>query len=292
MRPNSKSFRHLIIIVGVAGSALIASACSFFLDTELPEIRQDAGPSDVASDDLSSDDVHGLGDTERDEPDAATEDEDADADTAVYVCHSRVVTVCDSETTDCSEDYACLRTQHCLDGECVDGMPTGYGDDCGASGSCDESSLTCVDSICLSRSQLGDEEEECLDARECVDGLLCTRRGYCRTGESGSVCMEDDDCLTSDGFACCDRQTCEDGGTGSYCDDGDFPCLADYDSCIGSVCTTRLVGDHCDSDEQCPPDLYCSENDAIFVCRAGADGDPCDENEDCDGSLICDGECR
>lgn len=127
-------------------------------------------------------------------------------------CNGRVVEVCANDTV---SRLVCRREERCVDGDCELLPENVYGQACRGNEvgvACAMAGLACGGiaqiPFCLhpaaSRGPiaLGDE---CYGPRECVPGLLCSRVGQCVTGEAGTSCLDDLDCV-----GVCVEQTCQD----------------------------------------------------------------------------------
>jgi hypothetical protein len=130
------------------------------------------------------------------------------------------------------------------------------GDRCGDSSDC-ESSLQCVDAVCI---------PHCQRAPECGDGFSCTKDGTCvkAIGQEGDACTSEVDCAT--GLAC------ELAGT-----------PPDPQGNLAASCTTEGPGGPAGA--TCASDHDCRDG----TCALGHCTDLCQDNRDCAAGTSCTG---
>ena len=260
--------------------AVLLSSCLLFTDTEVA----DPLPEDTGSEDPSVDENDTLPTDTTDSTDTLSEIVDLDVPDPGQAemgpadgdrrCVHRSIEIYDAEIEVWEEQEVCGREQHCLDGACVE-RPEGFGDSCEED--CDDQ-LGCIDNHCLTRepSVAGGE---CIGDEECVEGLLCTRRGYCQQGDVAEPCIDTEDCDPTVA-PICDEGACAPAGVGEPCA-GDDSCESDTLYCgPGGYCRAGSEGDPCGSSTQCAlTSRYCGPDD---VCHDGSTGDQCNATHDCE----------
>ena len=157
-------------------------------DAEQPDLSSPNGDADMTSADET-----GTGDQGDAETGEDPEDQETDTGEPVRLrCVGRVVESYDVGTDTWTEQTVCERDERCVDGACVD-LPNGFGDECDDSAGCADDELDCVDGHCTTRP-LSEAGGDCLGDEECVDDMVCTRRGACQAGAEDDPCMDNGDC--------------------------------------------------------------------------------------------------
>ena len=133
-------------------------------------------------------------------PDAGVPDADIDLCSVARRCEFRVVLTCDPATGLFSEETVCERNQRCIRGAC-EALPRTYEMACRNTEdreACDATGLACggfsAVPMCLHPDNPQDLGEACYGSRDCSLGLLCTRIGFCSSGDAGDPCREPEDC--------------------------------------------------------------------------------------------------
>ena len=215
-------------------------------------------------------------------------------------------------TCDNNEDHWCQNSLVCLPGGMC-GAPLSASASCDENGDC-SSPLTCIESHCTSKSNIGGEcdvndDSDCAtlgvtcspeavcggEGAKCIDNQdsLCTSPFFCINGicapplENGASCEENHDCLNT----CISGVCAQPASIGQSCDAGDPTDCENEFSCgdesqpicggSGSVCNTATSNEN--DDALCTAPLVCVD----FVCRGKVEnGGNCDTNSDC-VSLVC-----
>jgi hypothetical protein len=110
----------------------------------------------------------------------------------------------------------------------------------------------------------------------------------CTTGTQGSLCTQDDQCISSrcamdngQGYP-----TCTDGLVDSHCENGGDCVLGFCDPNV-LICTDGTAGKGCWGNESCLPELYCDTQNGECAYTDGEIGSGCGQNSDCN-SGYCD----
>ncbi len=182
----------------------------------------------------------------------------------------------------CDDGDACTEGEHCINGNCLNGLPINCDDD-----------NPCTNDLC-------GETGKCLhtpNAEQCSDGNHCTTGDHCSQGKcsyTGATNCDDQNLCTDD--SCAPDSGCVHAMNSAPCNDADACTLGDI--CEMGECVYKGLVD-CDdanpcTDQECDPSEGCLYSDNEADCDDGnacTMGDKCvDGGCDYSGLTNCDDE--